>query len=106
MTVVDSVALGGPSNTPANNGPGFYALSAAGTANLTLFLNNVTANNVSAGVAAKAIVRITKSTFTRNEFGVNDFSIVSPGAVYTFGDNNITGNQFDINGALTPVSPQ
>jgi hypothetical protein len=111
VTIVDSAAVGAPTGGPSSlssNGIGFQAISASGAANTTMYLKNVTANNFATGVHAdnEAIVRITRSAFTRNEFGVNDAGIVSPGAIYTFGDNDIGGNQFDVGGALTPVSPQ
>ena len=108
VTIDDSAAVGGPSGLNAN-GDGFAANSATGAANSTMYLDNVTANNCEAGVRAsnEAIVRMTRSALTRNEFGVDDASVVPPGAVYTFGDNDIAGNVGgDLNGALTPVAPQ
>jgi hypothetical protein len=73
-----------------------------------MYLDNVSATYFSAGVYAnnEAVVRMTRTALSRNEFGVNDFSIVSPGAVYSFGDNDIAGNSGDVNGALTSVSPK
>jgi hypothetical protein len=102
VTIADSSALG---NIAGDDG--FRAISATGAANTTMFLDNVTANNFNVGIHAnnKAIVRMTRSAITKNTTGVTDSGIVSPGAVYTFGDNDIAGNQVPVSGALTPVSP-
>ena len=98
VTIVDTAALG------INTDDGFFANSAGDAANTTMYLDNVTANNFNVGVYAanKAIVSMTRSAITENATGASDFSLVPPGAVYTFGDNEI-GN---VNGALTSASHQ
>jgi len=103
MTIVDTAALG-----HGRLGAGFQATSASGAANTSVYFNNVTINEFSVGVLAtnEAIVRMTRLGITRNTTGVNDSGLTSPGAVYTFGDNDIAGNvTADVSGALTPVSP-
>jgi hypothetical protein len=114
VTIVDSAALGGPNTNYGNNGQGFLANSASGTANTTMYLDNISANYFGAAVEAtnKAVVWIRRSAISRNLFAVNDVNIVSPGAVYSFGDNAFAGNGGNFggnggnNGTVTPISNQ
>jgi hypothetical protein len=81
----------------SNNGGGFLATAAAGAASLML-VRCVAANNhtgVQAGdgaaVAPTGIIRISQVTITGNVIDWLNFA-VSPGGLFSYGDNNIDGN--------------
>jgi hypothetical protein len=107
MTVLDSAAIGGPNINYGNNGTGFQANSASGAANTTMVLDNISVSFFGAGVYAsnKAVVWIRRSAISRNANGVNSFNVVTPGAVYSFGDNAFAGNAGN-NGTVTAISNQ
>lgn len=90
VRVVDSTANG--------NGDGFYIFS-SNQSNATLLLDRVTSSgalsNSGLGVAGRAVARITRSIFTRNNFGI---TLTNANAtVESFGDNVVRGNNLEIN---------
>jgi hypothetical protein len=84
VTVSDSVSAG-------NGQYGIIATSINGTIdimvrNCTIAFNHFAGLNA---VGSTATVRVTRSTITGN---VNDYSVISPGKVLSYRDNNIDGN--------------
>jgi hypothetical protein len=94
VTVSDSVS--------ANNGYGIFAQTLSSTAINVMVRNSTIANNSNAGLNAQgsgAQIFVTRSTITGNATGWADASL---GAVTSYGDNNIDGNQ---NANTEPPSP-
>ncbi|MGH6837251.1 MAG: hypothetical protein ACREDT_00315 [Methylocella sp.] len=100
VTVVDSVA--------SNNGfNGIEAVSVAGAALTRVVVRNSVANyNGAAGLSAggamrHSILSVGHSVVTGNATGVDDTG--GTGVILSYGDNEIDGNTFDIEGVLTPI---
>jgi hypothetical protein len=94
VTIVDSEA--------SNNGNfGVRAVSATGHMPLAVMLRNsvVSYNGVGLVTGTNATLRVGHSAVTGNEAG----AATSGGTLYSYGDNDISGNSFDNTGALTPL---
>ena len=95
VTIVDSEA----SN---NFSVGFTAQSASGRAATAVMLRNVVASNNNFGLDAEgAILRVAHSVVTGNNTGVSTFS---GGTLFSYGDNDIDGNNNNNTGVLTPLA--
>ncbi|WP_158818602.1 right-handed parallel beta-helix repeat-containing protein [Methylocapsa sp. S129] len=98
VTVVDSIAN-------ANLGAGFGVDSL--TPNTAALFDNVTASDNGFGlyIQGGAIVRVTRSTFTKNGDGAY-ISVGGGGAALSYQDNIVAGNTTDFDGSFTPASLQ
>jgi hypothetical protein len=94
VTIVDSVA---------SHNVGFGVDVAASGPAAAVMLRNVVASNNATGLEAdtNAILRVAHSVVTGNGTGVNTFP---PGAIQSYGDNDIDGNNNNNTGVLTPLA--
>jgi hypothetical protein len=86
----------------SNGNDGIIAESDDGTLVWIMVRNSTIANNATVGLSAQstgATIRVTRSTITGNNV---PWTAASPGAVLSYGDNNIDGNA---SGNVEPPSP-
>ncbi|WP_158818599.1 right-handed parallel beta-helix repeat-containing protein [Methylocapsa sp. S129] len=92
LTVIDSVATLNPT-------AGFDIENPGAATNTTVFLDNVVATDNGSGlhVAGSAVARLQRSSFTKNNIGVQ-LGLSGSGAAQSFQDNAIYGNASDVSG--------
>jgi hypothetical protein len=83
------------------DGIGIQGVSSTGTATYVLVSDANVGNNTDYGFFAQGSVKlaITRSTATGNQSGV-----YVAGTIYTYGDNRIAGNVYDVVGVLTAAT--